>query len=524
MGFAAGFQVGAQAVERGLKMREEDELKRNLAQAYAQPESFTDYTPEQQKQIQGLQAAGRYDVQAVPGAEGQAPTLRYTARPNSGYLNEQGMPEAPIEIAPQRVQRYGGQTVAGQFSPEQLQGLQMREAARVIGASGDPVRASQLLAEANRLDREAVEGPLRLQALETQVKAGKLGLISAEQQNVKGEREAVTAKRMDDFNAWRSKNPQADFAAINAEVQRLGMGVNEQFKVASDLTGIGEQEFKASQQRIQKLVKNQGLDGLLKAHKESNDLDPGSHFEVIRGKGGTVSLNRVDTATGNIIQPNVFSGSEAEATAYLNKAAMDPATIIDFTMSLAKTKASIKQSEASAAKDMALGGLYAQGGAGAGKGTLKQKVADFKEVYGRDPSDAEKGVMAGLVAKDPNKPEFTPKEYALTVKGLTDAGMSLAAARADADQMYGRGPAAGNIDATLQKANAAKGAGLSKAPIEVQAGESRMTAPGAAVRGPLRDFMRESRRGMLGGVEYFYTDPVTNKRYTTEQYNQLLNQ
>lgn len=52
MGFASGFQVGAQAVERGLKMREEDRLKEQLAKAYAQPESFSDYTPEQQKQIQ----------------------------------------------------------------------------------------------------------------------------------------------------------------------------------------------------------------------------------------------------------------------------------------------------------------------------------------------------------------------------------------------------------------------------------------------------------------------------------------
>jgi hypothetical protein len=151
---------------------------------------------------------------------------------------------------------------------------------------------------------------------------------------------------MDDFNAWRSQNPDADFGAINAEVKRLGMGVDEQFKVASSLTGIGEQEFKASQQRIQKLVKNQGLDGLLKAHKESNDLDPGSHFEVTRGKDGKVSLNRVDTATGQVIQPNVFSGSEAETTAYLNKAAMDPATIIDFTMNLEKIKLGMDTSRA----------------------------------------------------------------------------------------------------------------------------------------------------------------------------------
>jgi hypothetical protein len=122
------------------------------------------------------------------------------------------------------------------------------------------------------------------------------------------------------------------------------------------------------------------------------------------------------------------------------------------------------------------------------------------------------------------KPEFTPKDYAATIKSFTDTGLSYPAAKIEADLLYGRGPAAGNEDAALQAANKKKGLGLATAPIEVRPGESRMTVPGAAVRGPLEDFLRESRRGMFGGVEYFYTDPLTKKRYTTEQYNQLQNQ
>jgi len=379
----------------------------------------------------------------------------------AGQFRMQGLEQGPMPQAEpiQDTQSFMGQQYAqSALTPDKVAGLRYGAMADVI-AQRDPAAALRMRQEQTRMQREAEEAPLRMQALETQVKAGKLGLTSAEQQIARNDREAATAKRMDDFNAWRSQNPQADFAAINAEVQRLGMGVDEQFKVASNLTGIGEQDFKASQQRIQKLVKNQGLDGLLKAHKESNDLDPGSHFEVIRGKGGVVSLNRVDTATGKVIQPNVFSGSEAETTAYLNKAAMDPATIIDYTMNLAKNKAAIKQLEASAAKDTALGGLYNQGGAGAGKGTLKQKVADFKEVYGRDPTEAEKGVLAGLVAKDPNKPEkeFDPAKYTATIKNLVETGLSPTAARIEADQLYGRGPNTAGVDAALAKANAAKG-------------------------------------------------------------------
>lgn len=388
MGFASGFQVGAQAVERGLKMREEDRLKRELAQVYAKPEEFVDYTPEQTREIQRLQATGAYDVTAVPGAEGAAPALRYTPRQD---LDLQGdMPAAPMEIAPQRVQRYGGQTVAGQFDPTQLQGLRMREAARVVGAYGDPVRAAQLQAEATRLEREAIEAPLRLKVLETQVEAGKLGLDKTRQDLTSGERAAAAAKRMDDFNAWRSQNPQAGFAEINAEVKRLGMGVDEQFKIASNLTGIGEQEFKASQQRIEQIIKkNPSLDGLLTAHKESTDLDPGSHFEVIRGKNG-MTLNRVDTATGRVIQPNVFSGTEAETTAYLTKAAKDPATIIDYTMNLEKARAAIEKDRAYA---------EALGRRGTEEKGLAKRVQDAEAFLGRKMTEPEKLQYLGLAPK-----------------------------------------------------------------------------------------------------------------------------
>ena len=213
-GLAGGFQTGLQFGEQMRKRRMEDEL----AKAYAKPEEFTDYTPEQIKQIQGLQAAGGYDVQAVPGAEGAAPTLRYTAKPESMYYNELGQPEAPIEIAPQRVQRYGGQTVAGQFSQEQLQGLQMREAARVMGAYGDPVRASQLQADALRMEREAEERPLRQRALETQVKVGESqlrGLGRAE------EKEIGFNAAFEKINSTKYETPAEKDAAVLAAVSQF---------------------------------------------------------------------------------------------------------------------------------------------------------------------------------------------------------------------------------------------------------------------------------------------------------------
>lgn len=176
-GLTGGFQSGLQL---GQAMRDKRQ-REELAQVFAKPESYQDYTPEQQRQIQGLQASGAYDVEAVPGAEGQAPTLRYV--PKQGLDLQGDMPGGPIEVAPQQVQRYGGQTVAGQFDPMVLQGLRAREAARVVGAYGDPVRAAQLEADALRMEREAKEAPLRQKVLEQNVALGGEQLTAAQRTN-----------------------------------------------------------------------------------------------------------------------------------------------------------------------------------------------------------------------------------------------------------------------------------------------------------------------------------------------------
>lgn len=267
-GFGTGLQLGQAVRERN--MRDE------LAQAYAKPEEFTDYTPEQLKQIQGLQAAGGYDVQAVPGAAGAAPTLRYTAQPSARYYDDMGQPEAPIEIAPQRVQRYGGQTVAGQFSPEQLQGLQMREAARVMGAYGDPTRAAQLQAEATRMQREAEEAPLRRRALETQVGVGEAqlrGLGRAE------EKEVGFNTAFDQINKTEYKTPaERDAAVLNAVKQFKGPEVAAQLE--ANYSTNERNKILNEGAKFDQTIKQARLKGPAAALKAIDDLNDSFKLEI----------------------------------------------------------------------------------------------------------------------------------------------------------------------------------------------------------------------------------------------------
>jgi hypothetical protein len=377
MGWASGMRAG---IDIGRAYNEGVERKRLEGIRTAAPETSQGYTAEQGQQLEAMASAinpetGRpyYNVQVGEGGnytvtpdftEAQTPRTGMDTGSQYGVANVElqptglgraGVAAQPIPFNQQRVTDFLGRRFEGELTPDRIEAMRSRAMAEGLS---DPRQRQAALAEATRAEREAEEAPLRQEALRTQVEAGKLGLKKVGFELTAAERTAADAQKMDDFSAWRSQNPQADFAAMSAKAQELGMSTDAQFKIASNFTGIKEQEFKASQQRIQELVKDQGLDGLLKAHKESKDLDPNSHFEVTRGQGGRITLNRVNTATGEIVQPNVFSGSEAETTAYLNKQAMNPATVIDFTMNLEKNKSGLAKDAAAIEASKATTNLY----------------------------------------------------------------------------------------------------------------------------------------------------------------------
>ena len=362
-GLSGGFQTGLQFGEAIRKRRMEDEL----AQAYSRPEEFTDYTPEQLKQIQGLQAMGGYDVQAVPGAEGAAPTLRYSARQGSNYYDETGQPEAPIEIAPQRVQRYGGQTVAGQFSPEQLQGLQMREAARVVGASGDPARAAQMLAEATRLDRDAEDRayqarirPIQEEQMRQQgiLTGGQIAEMNRNQartkkiEDVDADVAQWQAKRLVDPNTNEARQPTMDdnIAALQyraTALQKAGLA-----KEATDSLR-DYQGFAVNQIKLDETARNSQL-GAVALAISAGDLKPAVAFYdryVLDGakvtgmktdpKTGAITISRVRD-DGAEMPDKVIKGGANELLAALNSF-KDPMSLYNFSQNEFKNNLDLRK-------------------------------------------------------------------------------------------------------------------------------------------------------------------------------------
>jgi hypothetical protein len=365
-GLAGGMQTGLQFGQQLRQRRLEDEL----AQVYAKPEEFVDYTPEQQRQIQGLQAAGGYDVQAVPGAEGQAPTLRYSARPGSMYYDDMGQPEAPTEVAPQRVQRYGGQTVAGQFDPAQLRGLQMREAARVLGASGDVRGAAALEAQAEdfttRAEDRATQARFRL-LQEKQME--RQGLLT-EGQIAEMNRNQARTKKLDDVDAdvaqWQSsrlldpntnepRQPTMDdnIAALQYRATALQKaGLN---KEATDSLR-DYQGFAVNQIKLDETQRNSQL-GAVAAAIAAGDLGPAAAFYdryVLDGakvtgmktdpKTGAVTVSRVRD-DGEPMPDKVIKGGANELLAALNSF-KDPMALYNYSQNEFKNNLDLRKTVA----------------------------------------------------------------------------------------------------------------------------------------------------------------------------------
>jgi len=182
MGFAAGMQAGSAMAQRGIDIYEKAKLRQDLAQVYAKPETSQGYTAQDAQRLEELANTGAYDIvpQYAPSEDPQKQGVftGYRAVPKAGLDLQGDVPAdgAYINVAPRQVQDYGGQRVAGQFDPAQLRGLQAREAARVVGASGDFRGAAALEAQAAAMEAQAEERafqakyrPLQLQSMEGQI-------------------------------------------------------------------------------------------------------------------------------------------------------------------------------------------------------------------------------------------------------------------------------------------------------------------------------------------------------------------
>jgi hypothetical protein len=565
--FMQGLQTGSQTArgwidtyEAARKRREEADLKsRREGILTAQPEYSQGYTAEQGQQLEAMASAinpetGRpyYNVQAGQGGnynvtpdftEAQTPRMGMGADSQYGVapvelqttgLGRAGVVAQPIPFNQQRVANFLGGRVEGDLAPERMELMRSRALANTIA---DPMERQRALIQMDENERAARRGAQAEELTGLQINRER-ETVTREQKN----REATQA-----LSQQLSSGNPPDVTQIYKLASDFGVDPAPLVKLAADNMGLTEEIAKAATEKLVKQINaaSTSPDKFRTLLDTVADPDPLDNIkpELRETKNGYRVFYGDRAISPEFKETKDMTALQQLAGFYRDTIAGKPYETAITMATLDAKRAAIEASRGQVRASDALTGLRSEQATSiresAANAKARADLVDKFEALTAEEKAGAKGqglikqfnllnVKAGgivpLGARPSNRPEFTPKDYAATISSFVNAGLSPVDATIRADELYGRAPPSADVDAGLRQQDEAKRKGTPAAPIEVQPGERYMTTPGAAVRGPLNQFLRESRRGLFGGVEYFYTDPLTGKRYTTEQYNQLQNQ
>jgi hypothetical protein len=333
MGWASGFQAGTQMAKSWLDTYREAEERRKLQEIEkAAPETGIGYTAEQGQELTNIANAinpetGRpyYEVQAQPGG------LGYTVTPQFQYEGGPATP-TPVEtgIRPGLTTDFLGRRYAGQITPEQEAAGRMQAQADVV-ALRNPAEAQRMRLAARQEERAGEE-------FKTSQQLRGLQISKAEQEAADTERMNTAMTEINALGAPPTMDQIRTIAAKN------NLNLDQQFRLGSNLTGIAEADAKLTVDSIKKKIRGQGLDGLLKLHKDDPTFDDNSFFEKSVGKDGRVTLTQ-KANDGTVLGTTTFK-DQNEAVAYLSQAAVEPGNVYTWMLGNRAKQAQIAVDEA----------------------------------------------------------------------------------------------------------------------------------------------------------------------------------
>lgn len=355
MGWASGLQAGmklGEAIRQG-------QLERELADE-----------AKKYKVTEGAYGDMSSNIEQVRALQAQNPEQAAQYEPAIAELQRrQGLTAPDYSVAS------GGQNYAT-----------MQEAQRVAA----PLRTEGLAGVYERYGDTTQANALRGQALQQQ---------AAGLQVKKLEREDDAETRYSKFGEFAAQNPDLTATQLKEAAQKDFKFTPEQWeKAVTTRLNIDKADLSLFKTGIQKKMQGKSLAQLGSLYNTDPDFDDKTDLAIVPGKGGAVTLNFIDKASGKVTSSQSF-GNESLATEYLNKQALEPETIGTWLLSTQAKEATIAASKASTQKDVELSGLYASGRTASGPKTGAAKMADFKATMGRDPTDAEKLTLLGVTGK-----------------------------------------------------------------------------------------------------------------------------
>lgn len=373
-GLTGGFQTGLQFGGAMRQRRMEDDLAQEAGRYGVTEGAYGPGLQENIQQLQGLREQDPAQAAAYDQAIGELTRRQGLTAPDysvaSGPTNFATRQEARQAAAPMRAEGLAG----------------------VYRQYGDVAQADALEARAFEQQRALAREGREAKSFETQQKAAEQqGLLTGAQLTEvqrKQNLQAALDARLADINTQTFEKPEMRTQAILGLVEELqGPQAAAQLRASysqNELNDISLQAKKFDEGFRQSRAK--GVIPAMEWFDEQNtsfklERDPKNPFRVIQvntdGSRTLFADAKNERELGMIIDAKAKPGGFLE---------------------LAKFELDQKKAD-----DLAK--YYRDAAGSRGATGLKQKVADFKEVYGREPTEEEKGVLAGLTTKAPNKPE-----------------------------------------------------------------------------------------------------------------------
>ena len=295
MSFAAGFQAGSGAVERGLRlraMREEKEKEEayqaaaaGLSQQYqAGQQAQADYGAQQQANLD----AGMALASPVPPSGDSAGALLANAVP--GAMATQGAQMSPVAPQANGLRGAGAMPQAAMMTPPEAMGYTQyqRDMAALAMQYGDTATGISLMSQAEAADRnERLEAMRRSEFAQTQGLAQQQadladlqyrdtrGDVNYERTFAEGQRQATRellmmvnqGKPMTDIQDFITKNEFLDGATAMTTV--------------TNAFNLRDAEVQAEQNRIRDQVAGMTWEELKQAHIEDENISKGEHYDIV---------------------------------------------------------------------------------------------------------------------------------------------------------------------------------------------------------------------------------------------------
>ena len=349
MGFAAGFQAGSQAVERALRRREEEQERERIKAAMG----LTAQEVEQRQATPDELGRARAETEAMAAED--ARVFGLTPQEQVSYA-----PQMPAEGQRIGLSRYqvGQQIFDRMPTQSELETVRYGAAANVL-AERDPVAAQRMRRELQLAKREDELYPLQRQQLEGAL-AGQ-----AQQRDLTGlqikaaNRTEAELQNASNFANFAAERPDATAVELKEAAFKQFKFTPKQWQdTVTTRLGIENAEMDSFKNGIKKKLQGKNLTQLGELYNSDPDFDDKTDLAIVPGKGGAVTLNFIDKATGKVKESLPFKNS-ALATEYLNKQAAEPETIGSWMLNLGKTEAAIDASRAASAASASTSGLNA---------------------------------------------------------------------------------------------------------------------------------------------------------------------